>query len=87
VVLQKFTEMNTRGAKMAKERHWRGGDSATWSQWTRNEAVLCPGRDFRTSVLLVAANLAPARSAPGPRARDGGAADSGRDRGSHGDSG
>lgn len=38
-----------------------GSDSATGSQWTGNEAVLCPGRDSRTPVLLVAANLASAR--------------------------
>jgi transposase InsO family protein len=38
-----------------------GSDSATGSQWPGNEAVLCPGRDSRTPVLLVAANLASAR--------------------------
>jgi hypothetical protein len=43
-----------------------GGDSAAGSQWTGNEAVLCPGRDSRTSALLVATNAASARSAPSP---------------------
>ncbi len=43
-----------------------GGDSAAGSQWPGNEAVLCPGGDFRTPVLLVATNPASARSAPSP---------------------
>ena len=68
---QEFTETNTgcnngEITRCGEGEVLAGDNSATGSQWTRNEAVLCPGRDFRTSVLLVAANLASARSAANP---------------------
>ena len=89
---QEFTEMNTRGAKMAKsrdaakERHWRGvirrhGASGLGTKRFCAQEGISEHRFYWWRRTLRQRGRHRARAA-----RDGGAADSGRDRGSQGDS-